>query len=88
MDYEMFIDDHMDWEYECFREQTGHITNFDLKEAERYQKAIDLYSKISPDTKLVIGEGYKWEYLKGLYMLSTFQDLSEFWAIYDELEKV
>ena len=78
-----------DWEYEHFRETTGHIANFDAKDVQLYERAIEEYKKVDPSAVMWVDDGYKWAGLKGFYVTHYESDgagLSPFWRIFDKIK--
>ncbi len=76
----------LDCEYEAFREETGHITNFDEGRLWYHELAVKEYNELKGEVVMVIGEASNAWCEHGLYCLD-FGDLTEFWRIVDRIKK-
>lgn len=80
--YNDYCDFH-DFDYEEYREQTGHITDFSAHETNKYVLSVERYKKINPESLLHVGEGYH-KGQGGLYG-SMLDDLGPFWRLFESL---
>lgn len=74
--------DFHDYDYEEYREQTGHVTDFGADETYSYVIAVERYKKINPESLLRVGEGYH-KGQGGLYCTAPVGDLGPFWRLFE-----